>query len=303
VVIGVVESYGRAALEDPRIAKVVVPALTHEEGELTKAGFAARSAFLTSSTYGGSSWLAHATFQSGVWIDNPDRYRQLVSGDRLTLTRAFHTAGWDTAAVEPGNSKAWPEGDFYRYNQVRDARNLGYQGPDFGWSPMPDQFVLNTFQRDVYAKRQGPLMAEVTLTSSHTPWNPVPRMVDWADAGNSAVYGPMAVKSPAPIRTRYGVSIAYSIGSLLSWARTYGDKDLVIVMFGDHQANAKVSGAGASHDVPVTIIARDPAVLDKISGWGWQNGLRPAPDAPLWKMDAFRDKFLHAFSAPGAPGR
>jgi hypothetical protein len=47
--------------------------------------------------------------------------------------------------------------------------------------------------------------------------------------------------------------------------------------------------------VPITIIAHDPAVLDRISGWGWQAGLRPRPDAPVWPMDAFRDRFLSAY--------
>jgi hypothetical protein len=69
----------------------------------------------------------------------------------------------------------------------------------------------------------------------------------------------------------------------------------VLVFFGDHQAASMVSGQDASHDVPVTIVARDPAVLDRISGWGWQDGLSPDPHAPVWGMDGFRDKFLDAF--------
>jgi hypothetical protein len=307
VVIAVVESYGRSALEDPVMASVVGPALATDERKLTQAGFAARSAYLTSSTYGGGSWLAHATFQSGVWIDNADRYRQLVSGDRLTIAKAFQTAGWDTVGVEPGNTKAWPEAKFYGYDRVWDARNLGYQGPRFGWSRVPDQFTLAAFQKHAYAQRTSPMMAEITLTSSHTPWRPVPQTVDWDALGDGAVYGPMAVaadqapKPLPPVKVRYAESITYSIGSLLSWARKYGDDDLVVILFGDHQPNARVSGKGADHDVPITIIAKDPAVFDKISDWNWQEGLRPNPQAPQWRMDAFRDRFLTAFGKPGIP--
>ncbi len=304
VVIGVVESYGRTALEDPPMAAIVGPALAAEERQLTQAGFAARSAFLTSSTYGGSSWLAHATFQSGVWINNPDRYRQLVSGDRLTLTKAFQTAGWDTVGVEPGNTKAWPEAKFYGYDRVWDARNLGYGGPRFGWSRIPDQFTLGAFQKNAYAQRQGPMMAEITLTSSHTPWPATPQLVDWNALGDGSIYGPPTAeppKSAAPVKVRYAESINYSIGSLLSWARTYGGDDLVLVLFGDHQPNARVSGEGSDHDVPITIVAKDPAVFDKIAGWNWEKGLRPGAGAPLWKMDAFRDRFLTAFGTPDSP--
>jgi hypothetical protein len=50
------------------------------------------------------------------------------------------------------------------------------------------------------------------------------------------------------------------------------------------------------HDVPITIVAKDPKVLDRISGWGWQDGLHPGAQAPVWKMDAFRDRFLTAYA-------
>jgi hypothetical protein len=44
------------------------------------------------------------------------------------------------------------------------------------------------------------------------------------------------------------------------------------------------------------VIAQDRAVMDRVSGWGWDDGLRPGPDATVWRMDAFRDRFLAAFS-------
>jgi hypothetical protein len=68
-----------------------------------------------------------------------------------------------------------------------------------------------------------------------------------------------------------------------------------MVFLGDHQPAPVVSGSGASRDVPVTIVAQDPSVLDRISSWDWQDGLRPDPHAPVWRMDSFRDRFLTAF--------
>ena len=73
--------------------------------------------------------------------------------------------------------------------------------------------------------------------------------------------------------------------------------DLVVVMLGDHQPATIVSGDDAGHDVPVSVIARDPAVLARIDGWGWDHGLHPSPEAPVWRMDLFRDRFLTAYSA------
>ncbi len=70
----------------------------------------------------------------------------------------------------------------------------------------------------------------------------------------------------------------------------------MLVFLGDHQPGPIVTGEGASRDVPITIVARDPAVLDRISGWGWQDGLKPGPQAPVWRMDAFRDRFICSFT-------
>ena len=140
------------------------------------AGFSSRSAFLTSPTFGGLSWLAHSTLQSGIRVDGQRRYDQLVQNDRLTLTRAFKRAGWRTVADVPANRRAWPQGaSFYGYDAIYDRRNLGYRGPGFGLPPMPDQYALHALQRLELAKRQRPpLFAEVDLISSHAPWTQDP---------------------------------------------------------------------------------------------------------------------------------
>ena len=57
-----------------------------------------------------------------------------------------------------------------------------------------------------------------------------------------------------------------------------------------------VSGITAGHDVPISVIAKDPAVLRRIADWGWDDGLRPQSDAPVWPMDDFRDRFLDAYT-------
>ncbi len=98
------------------------------------------------------------------------------------------------------------------------------------------------------------------------------------------------------MRANYRKSIEYSIEALTSWISTYGDENTVLVFLGDHQPAPIITGENASRDVPITIVAKDPAVLDRITSWGWTDGLKPAPDAPVWPMDAFRDRFLTTFS-------
>ena len=143
-----VESYGRVAVQDSSFSPQVDAVLHQGTADLRAAGFSSRSAFLTSPTFGGLSWLAHSTMQSGLVVDGQRRYNQLVKANRLTLTRAFKRAGWRAVGVMPANHRAWPEGhSFYRYDAIYDRRNLGYRGPDFGLPPMPDQYTFLALQR------------------------------------------------------------------------------------------------------------------------------------------------------------
>jgi hypothetical protein len=308
VIVAFVESYGQVAVQGSAFAPQVDSVLDAGTARLKTAGFGSRSAFLTSPTFGGISWLAHSTLQSGVWVDNQQRYNQLVDSDRFTLSDAFKRAGWRTVADVPSNEKDWPEANsFYHYDQIYDDRNVGYQGPHFSYASMPDQYILSAFQRLELAKPDhAPVMAEIDLVSSHTPWAPLPHEVPWSKVGDGSIFdsqpaqgqSPTVVwRDPKQVQAAYGQSIQYSLSTLISFVQTYADKNLVLVVLGDHQPATIVSGQDASHDVPITVIARDPAVLDQISAWGWQDGMRPNPQAPVWPMDSFRDRFLTAFDS------
>jgi hypothetical protein len=305
-----VESYGRVAVEGSSFSPGVNEVLASGMKQLDAAGFSSRSAFLTSPTFGAISWLAHSTFQSGLWVDSQQRYDALMTSPRLTLSQVFGRAGWRTVADVPANTRDWPQGAFYDYDHIYDARNVGYRGPRFGYPTMPDQYTLDAFHRlELAPDKRRPVMAEIDLISSHAPWSRTPRMVDQAAVGDGSVYDGMPDQLPSEsdiwptprrVQAAYGSSIEYSLNSVFEFLSTYGDDDLVVVLLGDHQPATIVSGDGAGHDVPISIVARDPAVLHRIAGWGWPQGLLPGPDAPVWRMDAFRDRFLATYG-PGGP--
>jgi hypothetical protein len=159
-------------------------------------------------------------------------------------------------------------------------------------------------RRELAPRRRPPLFAEVDLISSHAPWTCIPRMIGWDDVGDGSVFAriPAEESTKATLfgdarraRRAYGDSIEYSLRALVSFVRRYGDDDLVLVVLGDHQPATLVTGQGATHDVPISVIAHDPKVLQRIAGWRWEDGLRPGPAAPVWPMEAFRDRFLTAF--------
>jgi hypothetical protein len=306
VIFAFVESYGRGAVQDSSFSPGVDKVLRSGTQRLHAAGYSTRSAFLTSPTFGAISWLAHSTFQTGLWADSQQRYDSLVASNRMTLSRAFKRAGWRVVGDVPANTHDWPEASsFYHYDKLYDSRNVGYRGPRFGYPTMPDQYTLSALHRLELAKpHRKPVMAEVDLLSSHAPWSRTPRPIPWSKVGDGSAFDGMPQTlpseadiwpSPTRVKAAYGKSIEYTLGSLVSYVQHYGNKNTVLVLLGDHQPATIVSGPNASHDVPITVVAKDPAVMRRISSWGWQSGMLPSPNAPVWRMDSFRDRFLSAF--------
>jgi len=170
---------------------------------------------------------------------------------------------------------------------------------------MPDQYTLAAFQRLELTPGHKPVMAEIDLVSSHTPWAPLPAMVPWSKVGNGSIFDPMPARSESPIavwrnastvRQFFGRSVQYSLRALTSWVTELNDPNLVLIMLGDEQPATPISTVGANHEVPISIVARDPSVFRQIASWHWQDGLLPGRFAPLEPMDAFRNQFLGAFS-------
>jgi hypothetical protein len=292
-----VESYGQMAVQGTSFSPPIAQLVNEGTQQLQADGFSSRSGWITSSTFGGGSWLAHASLESGTWVNSPDRYSAVIASKRLTLPAAFRRAGWRTVADVPSTHGAWPEGkSFYRYEKVLDRDNLGYRGPTFGFSTMPDQYAFQALQKRQLAKRnRPPIFAEIDTTSSHEPWTRIPQFISWRRLGNGSIFNRLPVDRAGLTDTQqgYATSIQYSLHTLYSFIERYGNKNTVLLVLGDHQPSRVVPQA--NHDVPMTIIAHDPKVIRRLSGWGWTNGMLPSPTAPVWLMSAFRDRFLSAF--------
>jgi hypothetical protein len=140
------------------------------------------------------------------------------------------------------------------------------------------------------------------------PWSKIPRQIPWREVGNGSVFNRVPVFRepdsfwwhPSEVKAAYARSLEYSLKVLISFVQRYGRKNLALVVVGDEQPLSIVSGPGVSHDVPISIIARDPSVMKRITGWGWQSGLLPSPHAPVWRLSAFRDRFLTAYGPESA---
>ena len=147
------------------------------------------------------------------------------------------------------------------------------------------------------------------LTSSHWPWAPLPAMVDPGALGDGRVFEGIQADAESAahlwsdrgeVPDAYRASIVYSLSSVLDFVVRSRDRDLVVLVVGDHQPSTVVTGPGAGRDVPVALIARDPTITDRAASWGWPPGLAPDDQSPTWPMEDLRDRFLAAFSRPVA---
>ncbi len=298
-----VESYGQFAVQGSSIAPSVDATLRTGTAQLQAAGFGARSGWLKSATFGGTSWLAHSTMQSGAWVDNQGRYDVLMTSGRFTLSQAFSRAGWRVIDDVPPDDRPWPQGfSFYHFDRIYNRLDVGYHGPTYAYASMPDQFTYLALQRLELAKQdRRPLFAEIDTVSSHEPWSALPPLIPWSEVGNGSIFKRLPVDRTGAtnIEQGYGRSIVYSMRALFSFVEHYGRKNLVVIALGDHQPAHIVSGYGVNHDVPISIIAHDPTVLSRMARLGWVSGMQPTRSAPVWRMSAFRNRFLGAFGPAG----
>jgi len=301
-----VESYGQTAYRNPLYAPTHLARLELAQTKLAAAGLAMRSAWLTSPVAGGQSWLAHSTLASGLSIDNQARYRAMLASSRASLYHLAQRAGYRTATIMPAITLPWPEARFMGFSDIYEAADLGYKGDAFNWTTMPDQYTLSTVDRLLPADGRSDF-AMTALLSSHAPWTPVPRLVDWDAVGDGSIFdanqhvgppGGAVWPNQELMREQYRLSLDYTLEVVFDFAARHADRDWLLVILGDHPPAQTVSGIDGQ-DVPIHIIG-SAGLLAAFDDWHFTPGLIPGADAPVWPMSAFRDRFIAALSSTGA---
>ncbi len=296
-----VESYGAISYEPP-IAAELAPARAQLAADIAATGRRVVSAFVDSPTFGGSSWLAHLTLVSGIEVRDPDTNALLMTQSRDTLVKSFGRHGFRTIALMPGLRQQWPEGRFYGFDEIYGADRLAYSGPEFGWFAIPDQFSLaklDALERDRPAARRFVFFPTI---STHFPFNPTPPyQPDWQRLFTAQPYDGDAIVRAydhqpdwTDFAPGYVEALAYDYAVLGGYLRQWPARRLVMILIGDHQPPAALSGEGASWKVPVHVIASDTALLDRLTSRGFAAGLFP-PEAALGPMHLLLPALLDAF--------
>ncbi|MEL7133079.1 MAG: sulfatase-like hydrolase/transferase [Pseudomonadota bacterium] len=298
-----IESYGRASFDNPLYAPTHLETLRAAEAEIALTGMAMKSGWLTSPTSGGQSWLAHGAFASGLWTSDNGRYNAMLASGHKWLFHFAREAGYRTTAIMPAITSGWPESLVMGFDQVFPAGDIPYKGDRFRWVTMPDQFTLAAYQT-LLPDDPRPDFIQVALISSHAPWTPIPDMVPWDEIGDGTIFNDMAARGPAPkdlwrdrdaVRDAYRRSVDYALQATFSHVARLGDAAPLVIVAGDHQAAGFVAGSD-NKDVAIHMIG-PPLLLELIEAWNWTDGLIPATDGPVQRMDRFRNDFLAAFSS------
>lgn len=303
VVLVFLESYGAVTFDNPTFAESLAASRRNLAAAVNDAGRELISAYVESPTFGASSWLAHLSLLTGVKVTDQYAYTSVMASSRDTLVKAFARGGYRTVALMPGMRQPWPEGAFYGFDTIYGRDLLAYQGPEFGWWGIPDQFALarlDALERS--AASRAPLFAVFPTSTSHAPFGPVPPFLpEWSRALQKDGYRPQDVASAATpdltdLAPSYLRAIAYGYDTLAGYIRAHAGENLVVVVIGDHQPPAAVSGREASHDVPVHVIASRDRVLRHLRAKGFRPGI--APERPgAGEMHALVPTLLQAFSA------
>jgi hypothetical protein len=249
---------------------------------------------------------------SEVEVRDAGNYELLLTQKRETLPAAFAAAGWRSIAWMPGMRNPWPEGAYYGFAALYGEKDIDYRGPDFGWWRIPDQFALAKLDaQELAGEERAPRFVFFPTINTHVPFRPTPPyQADWRRVLGDAPFD--AAKTQASVAqtpewtnltAAYADSLAYTFEYLAGYLRERPDEDLVLVLVGDHQPAASVTGVGARWDVPVHVITSRPRIADKLVSNGFVDGVAlEAMAAPLTDMPGLTRILLRAFdSSAGAP--
>ena len=278
------ESYGAVAYDRPAFNAALAASRERLADAARRTQRGAVSAYLESPTFGGSSWLAHSSLLTGVEVREPQSYHRLLTRECDTLPDRFARQGYRTLGLMPGLRYAWPEGDFYGFQHILGERILDYRGPEFGWWRIPDQYAIARLdQLEISLAERPPLFVFYPTISSHMPFRPTPPyQADWDRMLTQQPFEPAALEvslTRKPDWTNLGPAYTDALNYAFTWLagylETHADSDLVIIVLGDHQPPASVSGASAPWEVPVHVITQRTDILESLQSAGLQPGLEP----------------------------
>lgn len=324
IIVFAVEAYGYATFSRPDFAETFRPVRNRLAQALAEKGYGVRTSFLRSPVAGGFSWLAEATFLTGQWVPTEEAFAQLYDVDLPSVSRMLHEGGYYTFTVRPGTvHSSWPEAwTMYRFEEAMVAHDgdFDYDGPMFSYVWITDQFAIwSGYNRIRELTSPGgpaenrPLFAYFQLVSSHTPFNRIPPIIeDWEDLEGGDVYWERSDEIEEFDNTwtsgnewieGYTAAITHSFDVITKFVDELleTDRNPIIIVFGDHQAQRPIREQRAHLSVPIHVASRDPEILGLFAAAGYDAGMSSSLPPPHPDMSTFFPTFAGIAHSPPIP--
>ena len=310
-----IEAYGYATVSQEEISRELAPHRDRLEEVLGDNGYQVVSSYLRSPVAGGFSWLAETTFLTGQWITSQAGFEELYEVELPSLTSFLYEGGYHTFSVRPGTVHgSWPEGwDLFRFEEslVAHDGDFDYAGPWFSYVAITDQYAL--WQAHDYLSQaiapggpaaDRPVAAYYQLVSSHTPFNRIPPIIeDWEELGDGTVYEERSQEiltfdnswsGGTELIEGYTAAISYTFRAITKYVEDelHHDREPILIIFGDHQAQRPIREADAHLSVPIHVASRDPDIVDRFRSRGFQQGMVSDEAPPHRNMSDFFPLFM-----------
>jgi exo-beta-1,3-glucanase (GH17 family)/cellulose synthase/poly-beta-1,6-N-acetylglucosamine synthase-like glycosyltransferase len=278
------ETYGAVLYDLPEAQRATQQSRSALEQAIRDSGREVVSAFYKSPTTGGASDLAHMSVLSGIDLTDPRKHDVLLTTRRPTLMKVFQHAGYETFGLYHSVSWDWAERSYYGFDVYLSGLEMDYRGPALGFWKIPDQYAAAKIEQ--LHPRTGAARPRFTLfatISTHFPFNQVPPyQPDWQRLLGPEPFDAAAVAraQAEPVnwthmRPDYYRTINYAHTWLAGYFSQPEPRESVYLMLGDHQPTGTVTGEEPSWDVPVFLVSRDKAILDRFRAIGFSDGLTP----------------------------
>ncbi len=313
----VVESYGNVAATAPDLAPRWGEAVDAMGTELGAAGWSAVSGLSAAPVHGGRSWIADATTLFGIPLRHQSSYEHAITFvDSLPHLPGFlEKNGYSTLLVKPTDRErpGVKNENPFRYDRTVFFAELGYTGPVVGWGVIPDEYSLGFVHDTVLPELSPPTYAFFHLATSHLPWTEAPPLVgDWrswqeAEGERQRLYVERSIESEARLRVvrfkrwegdgpgrkaapddqrqRYLDNVVYDLRAITARLASGAARPTLVVVMGDHQPPLLAADEGP--EVPVHVLATDPALLAAFRAAGFDDGMRPPPTRTIGHEDLF----------------
>lgn len=298
----IIESYGYTAFAKDEHFAILGPFFEGVERRLYASGYRMVSSFLRSPVIGGYSWHADSTLLTGIRISSQQQYEELLDSDAPTIVSILNGMNYRTVLCAPGTLKPWPEGErFYGFDHSMYHVDFDYQGPEFSFVPVPDQYAIHlVHNRFVRIMDREPVFIEYMLVSSHAPFNRVPPYVEnWELLDDGSIYHELPTLTfkntwfqGKEYTEGYTAAIMYVFEVITGYLTEFISDDTLIIVTGDHQPKYPVTDRGQPLSVPVHVLCRDPALVRSFVGDGYEEGLVPVKPPPHPGLEQFFPQFM-----------